>query len=541
MDIERGGPIPHEDKPESDDSSSKKREGFLSGFLRREDSGESTPLPPERGETDDDDEEEDKSLGAMLLKAFKGKEAEHSEDEPTDEEEEKLSLFESTEPESTDEETAIETPETPIELAPIEQPATIEAPVDTQPIADEEPLPELPPDLNVETGIPDEEVAPETAEPTPIVEQGAGAPPETPPEAPGGGEEQEPEEEPEETPQMQQVASQQPLGPRPVIDTDPTSGVSIPSAPESVTPNITINNRGINPAVPLVGLGIAAYEHHRITKSKHESEKRDKAQQEQIDKLANEQAKQRYEAAEAARRTAEQSAQQIEEFRRAVEQKELEARQAKFEAAKLAQTEVTKAKATESQMPKPEAQPAKAPEVAEKSKEVIQDKAPSVGEVIAERTAKLREQEPKQELKNQEVIANTPNVTHLDTKDILKPGFKEKAPELLLQQTEAAAELDVAQEKQYELRHELKDVASGSQTGAGAGFTPQFPMPWDKTDDKGHSTSPTLQDIHAPITSLGNSKLTDEKQRQAYRQAMWAGLWGGLLVILAVAIWAIST
>jgi hypothetical protein len=253
------------------------------------------------------------------------------------------------------------------------------------------------------------------------------------------------------------------------------------------------------------------YEHHRITRKGREAEKRDDSQQEQINAIKQEQMRQSHASQEELHNLAEHQARM-----QALEQETVHTRQAVEQIPSLVAKAETKSRPTIEERPEqvtnePERKPAQ---------------LPTIGDLIAERNP-LGKDKP-------EVVAKSPNVTHIDPKEVLKPSLQEKDSEILLRHVEAAAETGVALEGQYELRHEVKDVATalGDNLGGGIGGV-SAPSQTGSVD--------TSQLFKADVSPGTVQQSLQDQSSDAYKQAVWAGLWGAAIVLVALAIWTIST
>jgi hypothetical protein len=539
MSVESGAPdgkdfhVESHDDDDDEKSTDKKDFNFLKSWI------ENTK------DKDESSKEEAEEPPQLFPEAFGSKDEEEPE-EPSELEPEELEEIEAATPELEDIEYDEFEDVTPLpeyeeasfddEMSPVSAPDEVEPVVDEAPEEIEEtpvvPEPEVP---TVETG-PEEELEEEEAVPVvptspladaaptpPEPEEGGGEdePPE-PPEGPEGPELVEEPPEPEEEPDMEPAAAA-----HAAPDIDPVHvGAGVPPTPEANVPPVVINNRSGIP--PLVGLGVAAYEHHRISKTRRESEKRDKEQQGEIDALKQQQMSE-VSAAQAWRNRIEQeAADEIAEKQKLTQQ---EAARAEDQMSPEQKPEKPEEKAEKVAQAEPERQPAqkeKELEKLEKAKPRAEAVIPTVGEIIAERT--------RAKPQTQEVIAEGANFSRLNPEELLKPELSEKSSELLLQTTEAAAEQNVAQEIQYELRHEVKDVASTSLGATGASGPIQSGL---AGQDEHQQTLLDLQKMHeARMRDYEAEKLNPASDQ--YKKAVWAGLWGGIVVIIAAAIWLIS-
>lgn len=524
MSVEGGFSGPQENESNSSNKdSSKKKEGFLAGYFnRKNEEPEHIEIPPVPAmfEKKDDEEEDESGLSSRLEKLFKLKvgdavETEEVQDASETEEEEEPAEVE--EPTIEDEPEVVEAaPETPIEQPveaiepepdeiPEDDPMTqelaledeIEQPIEQEPDEPEHTEPE-PPESEPETPVPD--IDEEEDEPTPP------APPRS--TAPAGG----------------SGAGTPPLPPIPQIGSTPN--IPQPSV-EMPAPEVIINNRGHGADV-LLGAGLV-YEHLRTSKKSRESEARDKAQQEQLDALKAQQERQALEREQGLNRLVEANAlrEQIEQDRIERQVAEAVEKQAKQAAEKSEKPTIEKPDETVVEVPESDVKPEKQPE-----------KTKSVGEIIAERQPIVDKAPEVRPQTTPEIIMDSPNVTRLNPEEILKPDLKEKDSELILQQTEAAAEQGIALENQYELRHEVKDVASNTPGGVSAAMAR-----FGQTDDPStRQMYQQLQQNPALTEEMRKAQATLKDQSSSmYRQAVWAGFWGGAIILIGLAVIAIST
>lgn len=317
---------------------------------------------------------------------------------------------------------------------------------------------------------------------------------------------------------------------------------------DTVTPEknpIDATSSGRNAAVPLLGLGLA-YEHHRVTKLRRENEKlhkegeqEAKAQAEKIRQLQFEQQRQaalQFERnAEVARMAAIPSSEKQAESPVGVERPKAEAPAPRDEQAEKPTPAVAEVKPLQ-------ASGEQQKEEVKTSLEKKPEKAPSVGEIIAERSPIPAEKLEKKVAPKLPEIPEVSKVTYLNPEELLRPDFQGKSSELVLQQVEAAAEQDIALESQYELRHEVKDVATGPTQGGStayaAGRTPVSGLSNDSHE--------LAQSMAAAAFQSDSHQADQDKDRKnplapSYKQAMKSGVWGAVVILVAIGIWALSS
>jgi len=111
-----------------------------------------------------------------------------------------------------------------------------------------------------------------------------------------------------------------------------------------------------------------------------------------------------------------------------------------------------------------------------------------------------------------------------------RPMVERAKAELVLQQVEAAAEQDIALEKQYEQRHEVKDVATSRSQAHGGAF--------------GANASQMTEVAHpkAALPDTAKPRLLPpppRNQEEAYKRAMMAGFWTAMIIIIFVLLVAV--
>lgn len=293
----------------------------------------------------------------------------------------------------------------------------------------------------------------------------------------------------------------------------PAVNVSVPTdslKPKDTDNTTVINNSGT--ALGLVGLGVGAWAHHRISKTNErvgdlELEKR--KQEKQIDELKKEQMNQTHHIKDILNKPPELS-----KTKPAVEHLPTSFLETLD---RVSRDENTKEVIN--------------PDIKEESKP---NKTPSFAEVI-NKAAKEKIEESKPEKKTPELT--TPNITYLKGDEVLRPPYLDQSNELIFNQAKTAAEHNIPLENQYELRHEVKDVATGSanlQYGDEA-----------KQDQTSSVNDEALKAYLDKVAKGAKEQKTagdivKQAKTKAYQQAVWAGVAGAILILLALSFWLLG-
>lgn len=550
---EIGGPpgLPEFSAKKEDDSSDKKKPRF--SFLRPNE--EETPPPPEVHAANKEDDDEEEGFAGRFMKVFGGKVKETVEvDAPAEASKE----VEEPAPESAE----------PEAVAPID--ATSEStPLE---VPESSPLPEMPPEVVDQTEMadePTEEVPFEIAED--FTEGEEAIPEEEPQEAeeipeavqdiPEATEQE--AEEPEEAEEDEPVTTPGTRRGRPSGSVIPglagMAGAAIPAAAEAANPTPNTTPKASN-ALPLVGLGVAAYANHKANKARAEVREEQKNRESQVKELAEQQALQQQEL--------QRRLNQLNNVPNLNEIPRAEANQPKVETPEAATDTVAKARPelNEPVEKPPEVPPplplfeqgqvmvpsvetqqqsesaVQVPEISEaKPKPETTEKTASIGDILAERPPLIREADNQREIQAQEELDHdkeTRDQRAVEARELLElKNHKDRAAELYLKQVEAAAEHGVAIENQYERQHEVKDVSSVSTTSGVVGAS--SPIVTDDLFQK-DSVDEMAGYIRANYDGSSTTYQTSQARLNAqYKQAMIRGVAGAGVIILGAIIWAV--
>lgn len=168
--------------------------------------------------------------------------------------------------------------------------------------------------------------------------------------------------------------------------------------------------------------------------------------------------------------------------------------------------------------------------MAEKKPERV-EKTPLIGQMIVER----QEVKPEKAQKLPTPEITTPNVTRLQSQEVLKPKL-DKSSELIFKQAETAAEQGIALENQYERRHEVKDVATSLAGGVQGDEQPLHHEVYEGDASRPHVHPGKLgSHVHADLPYAER-----QKAENAHKQAIRAGIITAGLILVALAIWALT-
>ena len=515
----------------------------------------------EGNEPKEDKEDEEKTTGEELVSLFETEPVDTEEDQEVIEEEveEAIPVSETEELENEEyiPDDEFVTPEAPDQaVLAQESEAEPEFVVDTLEETPEESIPEViedelteveeaPTQITPETDIADVAVETESTEPDEEPKLIEDEPTPTPPTPETDGDDGDEEEPPTDDNNGGSAGAGSPFAPG-------TDNLSIPAVPvstsEALPTSPTINvNKGSN-ALPIIATGTALYAAHKAGKVGREARAQDKAQTEAMNDFKEAQGHQQAEfnrklaevrgaqelaaaaAAEQANKHAQIQSEKAPEKKETLPDKKSENREVAQEKTQETQP---KQQGVEKKQDRLQTE-VRAEQGTEKISKV--DKLSSIGELIAEQQAARKVDQAPEAMTD---IPESSNVTYLDSERILETNISDKSSELILNQSEAAAEQNVAQEKQYELRHEVKDVASSLPGGLGAATATSI-----STDDLFAKDVPAQELGHNRYLNkaelLKNHELHD-KTSSAYKQAMWAGFWGAGILLIAMAIWALSS
>lgn len=555
---EIGGPpgMPEFKAPKDDDEEAKPRFSFLRP--KEEESPPDVPPPAElfAANTESDDDEEEGSLMDRFMKTFGGKVKNTVE---------------------------VETPtSTEITEEQAEEPDPVEAaaaPIDAT-AEDIAPLPEMPP-IEAATEVTPTEVEPTEEVPFEVAEDFA------------DGEAPVPEEEPLETETEEQPAEYAHEITDNAVETEPEESEAEEDEPDASTTH-TSSRRGANPlasalpgiaaassataaaaeaadpnkqsgkaansALPLVGLGLAAYANHKANKARREVREEQKSREQQMKEIAQEQAKQQQELQAKLNQL---NVAPMPTAAPTIEREEVSA-PATNEApdksiAKVdQQAEVTAPQSLEAtpvlppfeqELPKSPTQEQEAAVAPGENRLPVSEKTPtteripSIGDILAEKAPALQQVEKQAELQKEKALETEEEVildaeTRPNPQELVESAPYNRAAELYYQQVEAAAEQGVAIENQYEKQHEVKDVSSigagATVVGATSIVSKDDLFQKDAPDDMGQFVRVNYDGSSTTYQTRPTPKLKPE-----YKQAMVRGAAGAGAVIIGTIIWTI--
>ncbi len=491
---------------------------------------------------DSDEEDEPKDLGENLASLFETEpdEAEDEEAEPEDEESPETAETEEPALDEVEEEEELVTPEVPVAAVSEEESAEAEEPVP-------EAVPALPvlPVAAVETPVAAEEPGVETE---PIsAEEPDELESELPPleeAAPEVAAEAEPEPEDEEEVPARAASTRGTVPGAPVV---PVVVPPVEAATGAAAANRTGNALGV------VGAVAGLYGAHKARQARREVGAEQNAREAADKELSEQQAQQQVEFN---RQLAEIKGAQDAAFAAGAEQAAKVAQEKeKLQSEKLAETNQDNAKPVETelvkretgeQMPiKPE-QEEKKMATAEQGNDTEQqatkqtEKVESIGDIIAAQNRTNREVELEAKAATIPNLSERSNSSYLDAREMMRAQVGEKAPETepLLNQTEWNAEHKAAQEKQYELQHEIKDndlqMPGSLSSGLSAPISAQDLFAKDATTQ--HAINGQYVKTTAELTKEAELK---DKTSHTYKRAMYTGAVGAAAVLLGIALWAL--
>lgn len=555
---EIGGPpgMPEFKAPKDDDEEAKPRFSFLRP--KEEESPPDVPPPAElfAANAESDDDEEEGSLMDRFMKTFGGKVKETVEIEAADNAETIENETEEAEVVAPIDATAEDAAVVP-EMPPIEAVGEIPPVDETETEAEEaEPTEEVPFEI-AEDFTESEEPAPEE-EP---IEAEVEEPVEHHTEVPEDVVEAEPAEAEveEDEPDTASTRSSGSRGANPLTSALPGVAAATSAgaaAAEAADPNKQVGKAASN-ALPLVGLGLAAYANHKANKARREVRAEQKSREQQMKEIAQEQAKQQQElqaklnqlnvapmpaaipAIEREESKAPETAEATDKIPSKTDQQlKVKATQT-VEATPVApqfEQENPKAPAVEQEVTAPVE--ASLPAV-EKTQSA--DKIPSIGDILAEKTPVVQGVEKQAELQKEKVLEDEQEFdleARLKSQELLESTHSDRAAELYYQHVEAAAEQGLAIENQYEKQHEMKDVSSIATGATVVGVTSTV-----SKDDLFQKDSPDdmAQFVRANYDGSSTTYQTPIKQKlkPEYKQAMVRGVAGAGAIIIGSIIWAI--